>query len=119
MGGVAGKTTRVSELSLGFCGMAEQQSGGKKAKNPAEVRAKRDQVLARYQSFKEAARIRREQLEGARKFQQFRRDADELESWITEKIHILSDEAYKERTNLQVRSRRKGPQAPGRRVSVA
>ncbi len=84
--------------------MAERQPGGRKAKNPAEVRAKRDQVLARYQSFKEAARVRREQLEDARKFQQFRRDSEELESWITEKIQILSDDAYKERTNLQVRS---------------
>ena len=82
--------------------MAEQQTVGKKARNPEEVRAKRDQVLARYQDFKDAAKFRRERLEGARKFQQFRRDADELESWITEKIQILSDEAYKERTNLQV-----------------
>lgn len=70
--------------------------------DPEALRQRRDQVLERYQGFKEAARQRREKLEGARKFQQFRRDADELESWINEKMQVLSDDAYKERTNLQV-----------------
>lgn len=93
--------------------MAEQQPGGKKAKNLAEVRTKRDQVLERYQSFKDAARVRREQLQAARKFQQFRRDADELESWISERVQILSDDAYKERTNLQVGGRRRCKEGGG------
>ena len=83
--------------------MAEQLPGGNKLQNPENVRAKRDQVLARYQGFKEAAKLRRERLESARKFQQFRRDADELAAWISEKIHVVSDESYKDRTNLQVR----------------
>ena len=33
----------------------------------------------------------------------FRRDADELESWIYEKLQVASDESYKDPTNLQVR----------------
>lgn len=70
--------------------------------DPEALRQRRDKVLERYQGFKEAARQRREKLEGARKFQQFRRDADELESWINEKMQVLSDDAYKDRTNLQV-----------------
>lgn len=36
--------------------------------------------------------------------QYFRRDADELESWIYEKLQAASDESYKDTTNLQVLS---------------
>ena len=70
--------------------------------DPEALRQRREKVLERYQGFKEAARQRREKLEGARKFQQFRRDADELESWIREKMQVVSDDAFKDRTNLQV-----------------
>ena len=35
--------------------------------------------------------------------QYFKRDADELESWIYEKLQAASDESYKDPTNLQVR----------------
>lgn len=35
-------------------------------------------------------------------FQYFKRDADELESWILEKTQAASDESYKDPTNLQV-----------------
>ncbi len=72
-----------------------------KLKNPEDVKYRRDQVLSKYQSFKEAARQRREKLEAAKKFQQFKRDASELEAWINEKIDIVSND-YKDRTNLQV-----------------
>ena len=82
--------------------MADQTLSGSKLQSTIDVRNKRNQVLARYSEFKDAARLRRERLEGARQFQQFRRDADELEAWINEKIQIVSDESYKDRTNLQV-----------------
>lgn len=86
--------------------MAEAEGSPKvktgRLEDPEALRLRRDKVLERYQGFKEAARQRREKLEGARKFQQFRRDADELESWIREKMQVLSDDAYKDRTNLQV-----------------
>lgn len=86
--------------------MAEAEESPKvktgRLEDPEALRQRRDKVLERYQGFKEAARQRREKLEGARKFQQFRRDADELESWIREKMQVLSDDAYKDRTNLQV-----------------
>ena len=71
--------------------------------NPDALRQRRDQVLERYKGFKEAARQRRGKLEDARKFQQFRRDADELESWVREKMQVVSDDSYsKDGTNLQV-----------------
>lgn len=82
--------------------MADQTLSGSKLQSTIDVRNKRNQVLARYSEFKDVARLRRERLEGARQFQQFRRDADELEAWINEKIQIVSDESYKDRTNLQV-----------------
>lgn len=95
----------LSQLDL-QAKMAEAEESPKiktgRLEDPEALRQRRDKVLERYQGFKEAARQRREKLEGARKFQQFRRDADELESWIREKMQVLSDDAYKDRTNLQV-----------------
>ena len=86
--------------------MSERSSGvklvGPKLVGPDDIANRREQVLARYQEFKDAAQKRRLKLEEARQMQQFRRDADELEAWIDEKIQIASDEAYKDRRNLQV-----------------
>ena len=83
--------------------MAEQAPGAEiKVKNPEDVKIKRDLVLAKYQGFKDAAKQRRERLEGARKFHQFKRDADELEAWISEKLQLVSEESLKDRANLQV-----------------
>ena len=78
------------------------RSKADRLEDPEALRQRRDTVLERYQGFKEAARQRREKLEDARKFQQFRRDADELESWIREKMQVVSDDTYKDSTNLQV-----------------
>ena len=83
--------------------MAEQAPGGaQKLKKPEDVKVKRDQVLTKYQGFKDAAKLRRGRLEGAKKFQQFRRDADELEAWISEKLQLVSEDSLKDRANLQV-----------------
>lgn len=60
-------------------------------------------MLNRYEDFKQEARAKREKLEDSRRFQYFKRDADELESWIQEKLQAASDESYKDPTNLQVR----------------
>ena len=81
--------------------MADQPAG-LKPRNPEDVKVKRVQVLAKYQEFKDAARQRRERLEGAKKFHQFKRDADELEAWISEKLQLVSEESLKDRVNLQV-----------------
>ena len=84
--------------------MAEQTPGEVKVKNPEDVKVKRDLVLAKYEGFKNAAKQRRERLEGAKKFHQFKRDADELEAWISEKLQLVSEESLKDRANLQVTS---------------
>lgn len=67
-----------------------------------DIQERREQVLGRYVAFKEATRMRRERLEDARKYMYFKRDADELESWINEKLQTASDESYRDPTNLQV-----------------
>ena len=67
-----------------------------------DIQERREQVLKKYVEFKEAARSKRELLEDSRRFQYFRRDADELENWIHEKLQVASDECYKDPTNLQV-----------------
>ena len=82
--------------------MAEQAPSGAQRKNPDDVKIKRDLVLAKYQGFKDAAKMRRGRLEGAKKFHQFKRDADELEAWISEKLQLVSEDSFKDRANLQV-----------------
>ena len=47
--------------------------------------------------------MRREKLEDSRRYQYFRRDADELDTWIHEKLQAASDENYKDPTNLQAK----------------
>jgi spectrin alpha len=67
-----------------------------------DIQNRREEVLSRYSTFKEATKQRRERLEDARKFMYFKRDADELESWINEKLQTACDESYRDPTNLQV-----------------
>uniref|UniRef100_T1JWF9 Uncharacterized protein n=1 Tax=Tetranychus urticae TaxID=32264 RepID=T1JWF9_TETUR len=68
-----------------------------------DIQERRDQVLGRYQRFKEEAKEKRSLLEDSKRFQYFKRDADELESWILEKLQTASDESYKDPTNLQAK----------------
>ncbi|XP_022904897.1 spectrin alpha chain isoform X1 [Onthophagus taurus] len=68
-----------------------------------DIQERRQQVLNRYDNFKADARAKREKLEDSRRFQYFKRDADELESWILEKLKAASDESYKDPTNLQAK----------------
>ncbi|KAB7494812.1 Spectrin alpha chain [Armadillidium nasatum] len=68
-----------------------------------DIQDRRSQVLTRYGQFRSAARVKRDKLEDSRKFQYFKRDAEELESWIHEKLQAASDESYKDPTNLQAK----------------
>lgn len=67
-----------------------------------DIQQRREEVLGRYGAFKQAIADRRNKLEDSRRYQYFKRDADELESWILEKLQTASDESYKDPTNLQV-----------------
>ncbi|KAJ8384905.1 hypothetical protein AAFF_G00197130 [Aldrovandia affinis] len=80
----------------------KMDTGGVKVLETADdIQDRRLQVLDRYRRFKELSVVRREKLEDSYRFQFFRRDADELEKWIQEKLQIASDENYKDPTNLQ------------------
>ena len=68
-----------------------------------DIQERREQVLGRYSAFKTEAKLKREKLEDSRRFQYFKRDADELESWIYEKLQAASDETFKDATNLQAK----------------
>lgn len=67
-----------------------------------DIQQRRDEVLNRYAAFKQACSDRKAMLEDSRRYQYFKRDADELESWIMEKLQTASDESYRDPTNLQV-----------------
>ena len=65
-----------------------------------EVRERRDGIVERRQNIEDLSKARRSKLEESRKLQQFERDADEVKSWITEKLKIACDESYKVRNNV-------------------
>ena len=67
-----------------------------------DIQNRREEVLKRYNDFKSATVKRRKRLEDARRYFQFKRDADEVEAWIRERLQIASEESYKDPTNLQV-----------------
>ena len=68
-----------------------------------DIQARREQVLQRYDQFTEAAKQRRDKLEDARAFQYFKRDADEIEAWIYEKLQTANEDSHKDTTNLQAK----------------
>lgn len=68
-----------------------------------DIVERRTQVLTRYEAFRHEALNKRCLLEDSRQFQYFKRDADELESWINEKLQTASDESWKDSTNLQAK----------------
>ena len=69
-----------------------------------DIQARREQVLQRYTQFKDAAKERRDRLEHSKQFQYFKRDADEIEAWIYEKLQTAQEEqSAKDTTNLQAK----------------
>jgi spectrin alpha len=67
-----------------------------------DIQHRRSEVLGHYSQFKEYAKTKRERLEEARQFQYFKRDADELEIWILEKLQTASEDTF-DPTNLQAK----------------
>jgi spectrin alpha len=80
--------------------------GIKVLETPEEIQDRRDEVLGRYANFREATEDRRRKLEEAKKYQFFKRDADELESWILEKLQTYAEEYFKDLANLQSKKQR-------------
>uniref|UniRef100_A0A0K0ELE0 SH3 domain-containing protein n=1 Tax=Strongyloides stercoralis TaxID=6248 RepID=A0A0K0ELE0_STRER len=68
-----------------------------------DIQNRRQEVLGHYTQFKEYAKVKRDRLEEARQFQYFKRDADELEIWILEKLQTAAEESFKDPINLQAK----------------
>ena len=64
-----------------------------------EVQNRRVKVAETWNEFKMSTAVRRAKLEDSRKLQQFNRDCEELENWISQKLLIAND---LDSTNLQV-----------------
>lgn len=73
---------------------------------PSDIRNRREQVLNRYEAFKDASSAKRQRLEDAKQFLLFKNEADELELWIQDKLKTASDDSYKDPTNLQAKLQR-------------
>ena len=56
----------------------------------------------RWRNLKEALLENRSKLGEAQTMQQFSRDVDELEIWISEKLQMAMEESYKDPSNIQV-----------------
>lgn len=65
------------------------------------IKEKREQVLDRWQKLKLALIEKRSKLGEHQSLQQFSRDGDEIEAWISEKLQAATDETYKEPANIQ------------------
>lgn len=68
-----------------------------------DIQERRNTVLGKYNLFKSDINDKRNKLEDSKKYQYFKRDADELEAWIYEKLQIVAEEDFKDSTNLQVK----------------
>ena len=60
-------------------------------------------LLCRWATLKAALVERRSKLGESKTIQQFSRDAEDIEAWVSEKLQTVLDESYKDPTNLQVR----------------
>lgn len=54
-----------------------------------DIQTRRNQVLGRYENFVRETHNKRSLLEDSKRYQYFKRDADELESWILGDYHKI------------------------------
>ncbi|XP_063288681.1 spectrin alpha chain, non-erythrocytic 1 isoform X6 [Pelobates fuscus] len=67
-----------------------------------DISARRNEVLDRWRRLKAQMIEKRSKLGESQTLQQFSRDVDEIEAWISEKLQTASDESYKDPTNIQL-----------------
>ncbi|XP_072287916.1 spectrin alpha chain, non-erythrocytic 1 isoform X3 [Pyxicephalus adspersus] len=66
------------------------------------IAARCNEVLDRWRRLKAQMIEKRSKLGESQTLQQFSRDVDEIEAWISEKLQTASDESYKDPTNIQL-----------------
>ena len=59
-------------------------------------------MFGRWRRLKAQMIEKRSKLGESQTLQQFSRDVDEIEAWISEKLQTATDESYKDPTNIQV-----------------
>lgn len=59
-------------------------------------------LVTRWRRLKAQMIEKRSKLGESQTLQQFSRDVDEIEAWISEKLQTATDESYKDPTNIQV-----------------
>lgn len=87
------KIAMLSQLADQLVGSGHYASG--------EIGDKKEQVLQRWQHLKEALIDKRSKLGESQTLQQFSRDADEIETYLAEKLQMALDESYKDPANIQ------------------
>jgi spectrin beta len=83
-----------------FNDMAEKLIHAKHYDSPS-IDAKRKQVIQRRQAVKEKALLRKQLLNDALIYQEFKVDAEEFLSWCTDRKKVANDESYKDLTNME------------------
>lgn len=69
----------------------------------SELHLKPSSVMCdRWRRLKAQMIEKRSKLGESQTLQQFSRDVDEIEAWISEKLQTATDESYKDPTNIQV-----------------
>lgn len=79
-----------------------ESSGPKLLETAEEIQERRQEVLSRYQKFKDLVIKRGQKLEESYYYQVFRQEAEDFEKWIMEKLTIANDKSYEDPTNIQV-----------------
>ncbi|XP_068689103.1 spectrin beta chain-like isoform X1 [Montipora foliosa] len=67
---------------------------------------RKDEVIKRRQNVKELAVERRQALLQSQLLQDFKRDTEEFEAWIQEKLQIATDESFRDLTNIERKLKR-------------
>ncbi|XP_069465276.1 spectrin alpha chain, non-erythrocytic 1 isoform X7 [Ambystoma mexicanum] len=67
-----------------------------------DISGRCNEVLDRWRRLKAQMIEKRSKLGESQTLQQFSRDVDEIEAWISEKLQTASDESYKDPTNIQL-----------------
>ncbi len=91
---------KMAEVEVPLAGSSDREI--KLLETVEDIQNRREQVLQRYSGFKAATLARRKRLEDAKRYFQFKRDADEVEAWINERLQTAADESFRDPTNLQV-----------------
>ena len=69
-----------------------------------EVAERRASILAHWSKLKSAMLVWRNKLGQSRSLQHFKRETDEGQAWMSEKMQTACDDSYKDPTNLPVRT---------------